>query len=79
MRRAVAGAVVAALMLMSAPTADARGLCYWSERFEKGCRNQAVYLTKKKPPVHVEVQLGKGKPCDARGCINPPRELGWVR
>lgn len=44
--------------------------CYWSERFDKGCRNQGIYLTKKKPPAPVVVQLGKGKPCDPRGCPN---------
>jgi hypothetical protein len=70
-RRIIAALVVIVLFLtiaMFAAPAHARA-CYWSERFDKGCRNQTIYLVhhQKHPTPTVTVQIGKGKPCDARG------------
>lgn len=55
--------VTAVLLASAAPPAEAR-TCYWSERFDKGCRNQSIYLTKKRPPVPVVVWVAKPPPCD---------------
>lgn len=62
-----AAVILATLALtLLAPPADAARLCYWHERHDKGCRNQAVYLSKKPAPVPVviEVNYDKGEPCD---------------
>jgi hypothetical protein len=75
--------VITALILAAALVAPAHAghleVCYWKDRHKAHCV-EGVYLTKKRPVLPLEVQLGKGKPCDATGCINldPPRELGWM-
>jgi hypothetical protein len=62
MKRVLVLAITAGLLMIAAP-AEAR-TCYWSERFDKGCRNQSIYLTKKKPVSSVEVWVSKPPPCD---------------
>lgn len=71
-----------ALLLAAALLAPAHPghteICYWKDRHQAHCA-EGLYLTKKKPAAAPEVQIGKGKPCDPKGCVNfaPPRELGW--
>lgn len=63
MRISAAIAMFAMAVVLLASPAEAK-TCYWSERFDKGCKNQSIYLTKKKPIFPVLVWLTKPPPCD---------------
>jgi hypothetical protein len=52
--------------------------CYWSERFEKGCRNKAIYLVRPGDgfavvAVEMDPTSWKQNPV----YLEAPRELGW--
>ena len=83
MRRLLAVAALAALALTLAAPAQAaeqgrKKPCYWSERFEKGCRDKAIYLVRPGngfATLNVEIYPGSWK----RDVVylEAPRELGW--
>ena len=60
--------LVAAALLAPAHPGHTQ-ICYWKDRHKAHCA-EGIYLTAKRPAVPIEVQLGKGQPCDARGCPN---------
>lgn len=65
--------MITALILAAALVAPAHTghteVCYWKDRHKAHCV-EGFYLTEKRPLAPVEVQLGKGEPCDAKGCPN---------